>query len=51
MAKENQQVKCLKIERETYESKKKDIHISLEVCKEIKASLIPSDIGGYNLVK
>lgn len=47
--------KFLKIERETYESKAKEERYSYFVRgnlrgKEMKSSLVPSDIGGYELL-
>lgn len=53
MAKEEK--KNLQVERETYESKTKEERFNYFVRgtlrgKEIKASLMPSDIGGYDLL-
>ena len=47
--------KCLKIERETYQSKSKEERYTYFVKgilrgKEMRASLIPSDVGGYEVL-
>ncbi|MCH5179945.1 MAG: hypothetical protein J1F32_01870 [Erysipelotrichales bacterium] len=52
---EKEEKKCLKVERETYDSKSKEERYTYFVKgvlrgKEMKASLIPSDIGGYELL-
>lgn len=54
MTKEKE-VKCLKIERETYQSKENVERYSYFIKgvirgKSIKVSLIPSDIGGYDVL-
>ena len=57
MAKEKNEVKvCLKIEREVYESKKSNDERYLYFVRgtlrgrEVKASIIPTDLGGYDLL-
>ncbi len=58
MANEKEKVvesKVLKIERETFESKTNEVRYSYYVKgtirgKNVKASLIPSDIGGYEVL-
>jgi len=51
----NEKVKVLKIEREIYKSKDNEERFTYFVRgvirkKEIKASLIPSDVGGYDVL-